>query len=214
MSKKRIAFLGPSGTYSSQAVEQLFGESNENYEFVAEDTIKSCFSALTGGKVSTAVVPFANSSNGPVMLTYDLLKELSPRPAAIAQTDIAVNHYVVASSATLSRIEDLGESAIAEVYSHPQVWGQCTQYLSTHFLYARHVDVDSTARAAQLVVDRNDAVAICSIAATQVADVQVYASEIQDRKGNYTRFIAIRPYQAGAQRTSLDEWISKELEKY
>ncbi|KAK9239024.1 Prephenate dehydratase [Lipomyces kononenkoae] len=209
---KLIAYLGPPGTYSYQAVTQYFGKTPAgHYEYVPLNTIADCFTAVQDGTAAYVVVPFANSSNGPVKFTYDLLLKTSPRPSIVGDTNVKVVHYVLAAPATLQRIKQSGEDAVRTVYSHPQVWGQCTRYLAAHFPNAARTSVDSTAYAATLTASERNAVAIASIAAADIANVKVYAAEVQDNQDNYTRFLVMQRYVEGTERTELDLSVDREL---
>ncbi|KAK9351865.1 Prephenate dehydratase [Lipomyces doorenjongii] len=209
---KLIAYLGPPGTYSFQAVTQYFGKTPAgHYEYVPLNTIADCFTAVQDGTVAYVVVPFANSSNGPVKFTYDLLLKTCPRPSIIGDTKVKVEHYVLAAPTTLQRIKQSGEDAVRTVYSHPQVWGQCTRYLASHFPNAARISVDSTAYAAALTANEGNAVAIASIAAADIANVEVYAADVQDNEDNYTRFLVMEQYVEGTERTELDRSVDREL---
>ncbi|KAK7207080.1 Prephenate dehydratase-domain-containing protein [Myxozyma melibiosi] len=211
-----IGYLGPPGTYSQQAVTQHFGreqDSNGRYAFVPLQTIADCFVALKNGRVAFAVVPFSNSTNGAVNLTYDLLRTADPRPSVIARIDVPVAHCVLASPATIKQIDKQGESTIKRIYSHPQVWTQCTRYLSEHFVGAEQIDQNSTALAAQLASTEANTIAIASIAACDTATVDVYRPNIQDVEGNYTRFLVLEPYLDGQVPCELDKWVEEELQK-
>ncbi|KAK9324276.1 PheA Prephenate dehydratase [Lipomyces orientalis] len=212
---KLIAYLGPPGTYSQRAVTQYFGKTpSGHYEYVPLNTIADCFTAVQDGTAAYVVVPFSNSSNGPVKFTYDLLRTTEPRPSIIGETQVKVEHYILAAPATLQRIEQGGEDAVRTVYSHPQVWGQCTQYLTSHFSNAARISVDSTAYAATLAEKDENAVAIASIAAADVFHVEVYAAEVQDNQDNYTRFLVLERYVNGAERTELDQSVDMELVRW
>lgn len=145
--------------------------------------------------------------------TYDLLREADPRPSVIGRTDVPVAHYVLASETTIRKIKDHGEQIVRRVYSHPQVWTQCTKYLFEHFVDAEKIDRDSTALAAQQAATEDNAIAIASSAAADVIDVEVYETNVQDVEGNYTRFLVLEPYVDGQKRTELDRWVAEEIEK-
>ncbi|KAK9455605.1 Prephenate dehydratase [Dipodascopsis uninucleata] len=213
----KIAYLGPPGTFSEQAVFQIYGkkdEEEEEYEYVPYSTISDCFYALHSGQVSIAVIPFSNSTNGPVSITFDLMRDTIPRPSVIKDTEVAVEHYVVGSEETLDQIEAEGESAVTKIFSHSQVWGQCTQYLSKHFVSSEKVSVDSTVFAAQEAAEQSNALAISSQMALNVVNVKVYASNIQDSSTNHTRFLAIQKSEDGSLKTELDLSIDRELKSH
>ncbi|KAK9447989.1 Prephenate dehydratase [Limtongia smithiae] len=215
-SAKTIAFLGPRGTYSEQAVIQYFGTDEEvagRYAYVPTGSIDECFELLDAHKVDAAVVPYSNSTNGAVRLSHNQLR--TRRPRVIGTTAVPVAHYVLcrpdvfpalpsppssistpspnsSSSSPASAESGDSEDAVLRIYSHPQVWGQCNRYLATHFTRAKRVDVDSTAAAATMAQEDPRSVAIASVAALRVAPkLQVHAGNVQDAAGNATTFLVV-----------------------
>jgi len=160
------------------------------------------------------VVPFENSSNGSVVFTLDLLANLHglhPDIQVCGEAYVAVKHCLLGHAATApetstsSKVEIDGSvkdvampgcdlSKIKTVYSHPQAWGQCKAFLETHLKGVDRQDVSSTSRAAQLVSEdkSGETAALSSKAAAQVFGLDILAENINDRKGNTTRFLIIR----------------------
>jgi len=132
-----------------------------------------------------AVLPIENSIEGPVSTTLDLL---------IHETGLKICHEVVVPirhvlvslpGATLDRI--------TEVISHPQALGQCRRFLERFLPDARQVAFLSTAGAVQHVVEGGDPsrAAIGPLRAHELYGGQVLAREIQDNRGNLTRFVVL-----------------------
>ncbi|MDP2057064.1 MAG: chorismate mutase, partial [Thiobacillus sp.] len=65
-----IAYLGPAGTFSQQAVHKHFGH---EVEALAETDIDTCFHAVETGRADFAVVPVENSTEGVIGRTLDLI---------------------------------------------------------------------------------------------------------------------------------------------
>jgi len=70
----RIAYLGPAGTFSQQAVHKHFGH---EADAMAEADIDACFHAVETGRADFAVVPVENSTEGAIARTRAL-----PEPSA------------------------------------------------------------------------------------------------------------------------------------
>jgi len=158
------------------------------------------------------VIPFENSSNGSVVFTLDLFADVAgkyPDVLVCGEVYVAVRHCLLgyssssssppSRSTTTARQEENGDKAtdlthIKTVYSHPQAWGQCNNFLSSRLKHADKQDVSSTSRAAELASqDQSGAsAALSSIMAADLFGLDVLAEGINDRLGNTTRFLIIR----------------------
>ncbi|MEG0381576.1 MAG: prephenate dehydratase domain-containing protein, partial [Kurthia sp.] len=67
--EKRIAFLGPEGTFTELATKELF----PNDWTIPFKSIPECIEAVDAGQVDLAVVPVENALEGSVPLTIDYL---------------------------------------------------------------------------------------------------------------------------------------------
>ncbi|KAL9133870.1 MAG: hypothetical protein Q9175_004953 [Cornicularia normoerica] len=70
-SKTTIAYLGPPSSYTHQAAADSFN--TRTYELEDQGSIADVFHAVQDSSATFGVVPFENSSNGPVVFTLDLL---------------------------------------------------------------------------------------------------------------------------------------------
>ena len=76
MSKLRIAFLGPFGTFTEQALRQV---APENAELIPLTSPPLAMKAVREGKADWAVVPIENSIEGGVNATLDALADYPQR---------------------------------------------------------------------------------------------------------------------------------------
>jgi prephenate dehydratase len=85
-------------------------------------------------------------------------------------------------------------SKIKTLYSHPQAWGQCKNFLSTYLKHAERRDVSSTSKAAEIASQdkSGESAALSSIIAADMFGLDVLANGINDKVGNTTRFLVIR----------------------
>lgn len=86
-------------------------------------------------------------------------------------------------------------ASIEKLYSHPQVWGQCENFLSKHFKGVEKQDVSSTSKAAEIVSQEPDdahSAAIASKFAGDMHGLEAMAENIEDTATNTTRFIILR----------------------
>ncbi len=177
-----VAFLGPRGTNSEDAALVYGGR---DAEFVAFSSIPALTSAVETGLADVAVLPIENSIEGPVSTTLDLL---------IHETGLRICHEVVVPIRhVLVGVPGARLDAITEVVSHPQALGQCRRFLERFLPNARQVASLSTAGAVREVVEGGDPskAAIGPLRAHELYGGQVLAREIQDNRGNLTRFVVL-----------------------
>lgn len=195
--KRYVAYLGPVASYTHQAALDSFTE--PQFTLRPETTIEDVFATVANGSASKGVVPFENSSNGSVVFTLDLFANLSGKYGDILVVNeayVRVNHCIVGHPATPNESSSSEEdwSRITKLYSHPQAWGQCKAFLSTHLKHAEKQDVSSTSRGAGLVAanpsDTHTA-AISSALAAKENNLSILAANIQDSSTNTTRFLII-----------------------
>ena len=117
----RIAFLGPKGSYSHLAARQYAARHFE--EFIESGCAKfaDIFNQVETGQADYAVVPIENTSSGAINDVYDLLQHTSL--SLVGELTIPIDHCVLVSGST-----DL--NTIETVYSHPQPFQQCSQFLN------------------------------------------------------------------------------------
>jgi chorismate mutase/prephenate dehydratase len=119
----RIAFLGPKGSYSHLAARQYAARHFE--EFIESGCAKfaDIFNQVETGQADYAVVPIENTSSGAINDVYDLLQHTSL--SLVGELTIPIDHCVLVSGST-----DL--NTIETVYSHPQPFQQCSQFLNRY----------------------------------------------------------------------------------
>jgi chorismate mutase/prephenate dehydratase len=82
---------------------------------------------------------------------------------------------------------------IKTLYSHPQVFGQCRQWLHRNFPEAGIIEVSSTTTAAHLAKENaaSGAAALGGPLAAELHALEILEDSIQDRATNTTRFLVI-----------------------
>lgn len=189
----RIAYLGPPGTFSEQAVLKHFGH---EAEALAEADIDACFQAVETGRAQFAVVPVENSTEGSVARTLDLIVK---SPLKICSEVMLPIHQ------TLMR-KTPGLDGIKRVYGHAQSLAQCQQWLNRHLPTAERVSVVSNSDGARRAANEPDAATLGSVAAAQLYDLVVVEARVEDEVGNTTRFLVLGHADAapsGHDKTSL-----------
>jgi chorismate mutase/prephenate dehydratase len=142
------------------------------------------------------VVPVENSTEGVVSHTLDMFMESGLK--VNAEILLEVSHYLLSRT---GRLED-----VKKVYSHPQPFAQCRQWLADNLPNVPLVDVASTTLAAQIVSEDYTAAAIASEYAASVYGLKIVKDRIEDQVNNFTRFLVIGKKMAdrsGQDKTSL-----------
>jgi chorismate mutase / prephenate dehydratase len=177
--RQRVAYLGPEGTFTHQAVLQQFGSSVRP---VPCGTIPAVFDEVQRGGAEFGVVPIENSSQGVVSHTLDSFLESKLR--IIAEILVPVTHALLVRAGR-------SEGDIERVFSHPQALAQCASWLSANLPRAARVNAASTADAARSARGDDHGAAIASVQAARLHGLEVLRTAVQDRDDNQTRFLVI-----------------------
>jgi chorismate mutase/prephenate dehydratase len=174
-----IAYLGPEGTWTHQAAIKKFGHS-VNYS--AQPNFSDVFDQVARRLVDYGVVPIENSTEGAVSHTLDLFVD-SPLHIC-AQILLRIENGLMSA---------IPREGIKTLYSHPQVFGQCRNWILRNFPHADLVEVSSTTKAAQIARDQaaDGAAALGGPLAAEMYGLKLLEESIQDRATNTTRFLVI-----------------------
>lgn len=175
----RVAFLGPEGTFTHQAVKHQFGSSVMS---LPQNAIGAIFSAVERGQADYGVVPVENATEGAVDPTLEAFLDSPLRISA--EILLPVEHALLMRS-------ELTLGQIRRVYSHPQALGQCQRWLAQNLPQAATVVASSTAEAARLAHEDGEGAAVASELAAGLFDLKVAAEAIQDLGANATRFLVL-----------------------
>ncbi|WP_232679770.1 prephenate dehydratase domain-containing protein [Nocardioides sp. R-C-SC26] len=169
----RVAYLGPPGTFTHQAVVAL----RPGEESVALTTQAEALGAVAGGSVEYAVLPIDNSVNGVVVPTLDALLE---RP------DLSIVDSVVVpiSFDAFTRDPDVEPTVVV---SHPHALAQCRAWIEARGLSTR--EASSTAAACRDVAPGEIAIgpAICGT----LYDLHRLDSAVEDNAAAFTQFALV-----------------------
>jgi len=173
----RIGYLGPGGSFSHTAAMLKFGQSVE-YEPLAD--IRSIFDEVSKGHCDLGLVPIENTTGGGVIETFDALAESDVK--ICSEVLMAIHHNLLANCS----LEE-----ITKIYSKPEVFAQCRNWLSATFKDAQTIPVASTAKAAQMAAEESGAAAIGSAIAAELYGLKIVCENIEDTTNNITRFLVI-----------------------
>jgi len=186
----RIAYLGPAGTFTEDALYEVemkaVGE-DEGIDPKRMPTVHDAILAVERGDAERAFVPFENSIEGSVRSTLDTLAFEANAVTIVGEHDFAVHAMLIAREAIdLDRIE--------AVLSHPQPLAQCARFLRENLPGAELRTVSSTAEAVRLVSESKEAwAAIGAVAAADLYGCTILHKNVEDAADNVTRFVWIAP---------------------
>ena len=198
----RIGYLGPSGTFTEQA---LLGQPDlAAEERVPFRTVPDVLDAVQGGDVRLGVVPIENSIEGMVNFTQDAL---------VFDYDLFIQREMVLDirhsllGAPGARLSDIGVLA-----SIPVATAQCHAWLRRELRNVSVLPASSTAEAARMVGERVAAgdtswAAIAPATSAAAHRLAVLADRIADHESNQTRFVVVGkgsvPPRSGHDRTAI-----------
>ena len=179
-----VAYLGPPGTFSEQAVYQQFGSAVEGLPCTSIDEV---FRATEAGTADFGVVPVENSSEGAINRTLDLM--LATTAVISGEVAIQVHHSLMTKSALMD--------GVVVICAHSQALAQCQVWLNAHYPNIERRAVASNAQAAQMASNDPSVAAIASEMAGQQYQLGVVNAHIQDDPHNRTRFAVIGHLHTG-----------------
>ena len=182
---ERIAYLGPEGSFTHQAAESRFGAMSD---YLSLGSIASVFKTLEAKRAKFGVVPIENSRDGIVGETLDLL--------AKSGVKIVAELYMPIHMSFATKAKNLEQ--ITKVYSKDKGFGQCREFLSEHnLLDVEQIPVESTAKAAILAAEDENAAAICSHIAAKLYNIPTMFENIEDEHDSSTRFVILSDFKNG-----------------
>ena len=180
MPRKRIAYLGPPGTFAEEATIRY----DEKAQLLPFLSISAVVASVDTDIAEEGVVPIENSLEGSVPETLDLL---------IHDSRLLIRQELVLPIRQHLLVKPEVEAGDVDIlFSHPQALGQCRRFLERCFPKAQIVAALSTAAAVeQMVSSPTPAAAIGTQRAATLHGAKILARDIQDRSPNVTRFVVL-----------------------
>ncbi len=192
---KRIAYLGPQGTFTEDAA--LLHD--KTAQLIPFPSIPAVAVAVASGMAEEGVVAIENSLEGSVTDTLDLLIHES---GVFIRKELVlpIEHYLLVKQGTEA-------GSVKVLYAHPQALGQCRNVIERCFPKVNVVAALSNAAAVEeMMVSTHPAAAIGTRRAAEIYDAEILARGIQDKTSNVTRFVVLALTDhppTGADKTSL-----------
>jgi len=192
----RIAYLGPAGTFTEDALSEALP--NGDFQSLRTATISEAILVVERGEADRCLVPFENSIEGSVRSTLDTLAFDAPAVTIVGEHDFAVRPMLIAR-------EPIDLRRVEAVLSHPQPLAQCARFLRESLPGAERRGVSSTAEAVRIVSESSEPwAAIGARAAADLYGCEILREGIEDEPNNVTRFVWIAP--AGTEPTPGERW--------
>ncbi len=185
----QISYLGPEGSFSHLAAVKKFGSA---VKYIPLEDIRSVFIEVAQGHCDLGVVPIENSIAGTIIDTLDAFQELNVK--ICAELILPIHHHLLAKS-TLEEVK--------VIYSKPEVFNQCRNWIRDHTRNIDIIPVPSTSRAAELVQNEPTSAAIASELSAKIYNLNIICKNIEDNPNNSTRFLVIS--KQSANRTGQDK---------
>lgn len=188
-----VAYLGPAGTFSQEAVLKHFGGATAARACASIDEV---FRQVETGASGYGVVPVENSTEGAVGRALDLL--LATPAKVCGEVMLPVRQCLMSRNKK--------RAGIRRIYSHMQSLAQCQGWLARNLPHAERIAVVSNAEAARMAAKERGAAAIASRSAAGLYRLNILARNIEDESKNTTRFLVIAQDDAapsGRDKTSL-----------
>jgi chorismate mutase/prephenate dehydratase len=174
----KIAYLGPEGTFTHQAVTKHFGHS---VRALSVPTIDEIFHEVESGIADFGIAPVENSTEGTVNHTLDMF--LTSPLKICGEVELRIHQHL------MGRMKEL--SQIKRICSHSQSLAQCRGWLAQYLPNVELIQVSSNAEAARRARDEEGTAALAGDAAALVYELRVLFREVEDQGDNTTRFLTI-----------------------
>lgn len=176
--QKKIAFLGPKGTFTHQSALKHF---KDNDKYIPVLSIKDVFSYVESDKADYGVVPVENSSEGVVNHTLDMF--IDSNITIVSEKEEQISHCLFSQSGKIENVKT--------ICSHPQALAQCRAWIESNTSGLKFKEVSSTAEAASLASMDISLAAIASKTAGKLYGLKTIENNIEDSDHNATRFLVL-----------------------
>lgn len=177
---KTAVYSGVPGSFSHKACVQFLGTEVPHHGC---PSFRQVFESVQKGEATLGVIPLENSLSGSIHENYDLLLEYDLR--IVGEVTLRIAHNLLGHPTSVP-------DKIKRVYSHPQVFRQCREFLESYPDWDL-VACKDTAMAVRRVKENNDAeeAAIAGREAADLYGVTILREGIETNPRNFTRFAVI-----------------------
>lgn len=179
---KRVVYQGREGGNGHEAALKFFGE---NACLIKKAYFNDVLESIRSGESYYGVLPLENSSTGMVNEVLDILADYNCK--IVGEIYLPIEYGLMAKKGI--SIKD-----IKKVISHHQALKQCSNFIKENGF--EEITASNTAEAA-FIVSNGDDKTIASISnknACKIYDLDMLEENIENIKGNTTRFIIVANY--------------------
>jgi prephenate dehydratase len=171
----KIYIQGTFGAYSHLAALEI----DPNAEVIPCKTFDECFIKTSSENASRMVIPESNRITGNIGIEYLIFKH---------RLNIYGEHFQKIEHNLLGQ-PDTSLNDIKDVFSHTQGLSQCSNFIKTNNL-VEHIRAD-TAGSAEAISKKKikSEAAIASSLSAKIYKLKILAPNIENEKGNTTRFL-------------------------
>jgi len=173
----KIYFQGTFGAYSHLAALSI----SPKAEIIPCKTFDECFLKAAKDPESKLIIPESNRITGNIGIEYLIFEY---RLNIYSEYFQKIEHNLLG-------LPGVNISDIKDVYSHGQALSQCSKFIKSHNLI-EHVRAD-TAGSAEMISKSGDKkkAAIASSLSAKTYDLEIIKKNIENEKGNLTRFLVM-----------------------
>jgi prephenate dehydratase len=185
VSGTRVAYLGPRGTFTEDALREAVGD--DEVDAAPAASVYAAIIAVQAGEADRALVPFENSIEGAVSATLDTLAFDAEGVTIVGEHDLPIRHCLIAR-------KPIPLEEIEVVLSHPQASAQCARFIRENLPRAEVRAAASTAEAVHRVSEQEGPwAALGAASAARLYDCAVLRDGVEDQADNMTRFVWVAP---------------------
>ena len=171
----KIAYQGIEGSYSESCAKDMFPDC----ETISCKTFDDVFNRANKDDEVIAIIPESNKTTGNIGVEYLIFKY---RLNIYQEKFYPIQHHLLALPGI--KLKD-----VKNVYSHAQGLSQCSNFIKKNN-FVENVRADTAGSAKYISENKNNnGAAIASSRSAKIYNLDIIASNIEDEKGNVTRFL-------------------------
>ncbi|QIQ41411.1 MAG: chorismate mutase [Buchnera aphidicola (Aphis urticata)] len=178
-----VAFLGSKGSYSHIAVSKYEKQNVQNIIRKECSDFDEVVRSVENNESNYAILPIENNCSGPINEIINVLKNTNL--FIVGEVNVDINHCLLA-------IEQVELKIIKKIYSHPQPFKQCSNFMSK-FPSWQIEYTDSTTDAMKQIIKYNNITnaVLGSEIGSQIYKLKILCKNISNKINNVTRFICL-----------------------
>ncbi len=180
-----VAIQGQKGSFHHQALTKIIP--GDTPEIISCDTFAAVFKKVSQGEADAGLVAIENNLYGSINEVYRLLQRYDMWISQEIRMSVG-QCLITATPISLDELASYGSKL--RILSQAPALAQVEYWLDKHLPGAVREETHDTAASVEYVMDHpDDTCAIAGVFAAEQYGAHVVAADINDDKGNYTRFV-------------------------